>query len=546
MKKMMMGSLLSQSQMVLTRVLLLLLSFTSMVRAKDHFYDFMLKETNFTKPCITNIVLTVNGSFPGPTIHVQKGDTAFVNVHNQDDYGVTIHWHGVKQPRNPWSDGPEYITQCSIAPGTNFTYKVIFSTEEGTLWWHAHSDWTQSTVHGAIVILPAEGTTYPFPQPDEEQVIVLGSWFVFDVNKNLDYDLSIGGELPMPQAYVINGQPGAFFNCSNDETTFRMSVDYGKTYLLRIINAAVDSEFFFAIAEHNVTVVGMDGNYLKPISTANVAISPGQTMNVLLTANQPLGHYYMAARQFVSVGYPDIENATTAVIEYRGNYTAPSTPIFPSNLPLHTDIEAGNGFLSRLRSLANKEHPISVPQNISHPMFVVVSEKEIACPNSSCSSTDGNRLSSAMNNITFQNPTTDILLAYYRDISGVYETDFPDYPKWFYNFTSDDLPNNTVIPTIGTKVRMFNFNETVEIVFQGTDVLSGAQNHPMHMHGYSYYVVGSGLGNFNNETDPKSYNLVDPPELNTVRVPKNGWVTVRFTANNPEAGHVDSKYSTRV
>ncbi|KAI7990652.1 Laccase-2 [Camellia lanceoleosa] len=32
-------------------------------------------------------------------------------------------------------------------------------------------------VHGAIVILPVEGTTYPFPEPDEEQIIVLG-WFL--------------------------------------------------------------------------------------------------------------------------------------------------------------------------------------------------------------------------------------------------------------------------------------------------------------------------------------------------------------------------------
>ncbi|GMP46178.1 hypothetical protein CsSME_00014437 [Camellia sinensis var. sinensis] len=79
---------------------------------------------------------------------------------------------------------------------------------------------------------------------------------------------------------------------------------------------------------------------------------------------------------------------------------------------------------------------------------------------------------------------------------------------------------------------MFDYNETVEIVFQGTDVLAGAQNHPMHMHGHSFYVVGSGIGNFDNETDPKSYNLIDPPELNTIRVPRNGWVTVRFIANN--------------
>lgn len=85
--------------------------------------------------------------------------------------------HGVKQPRNPWSDGPEYITQCSIPPGSSFTYEVNFTTEEGTLLWHAHSGWTRATVHGAIVILPEEGTTYPFPKPDGEEIIVLGRCF---------------------------------------------------------------------------------------------------------------------------------------------------------------------------------------------------------------------------------------------------------------------------------------------------------------------------------------------------------------------------------
>ena len=80
----------------------------------------------------------------------------------------------MKQPRNPWSDGPENITQCPIKPGKNFTYEVIFSDEEGTLWWHAHSDWTRATVHGAIVILPEANTTYPFLKPAAEQVLILG------------------------------------------------------------------------------------------------------------------------------------------------------------------------------------------------------------------------------------------------------------------------------------------------------------------------------------------------------------------------------------
>ncbi|PKI58073.1 hypothetical protein CRG98_021566 [Punica granatum] len=79
-------------------------------------------------------MMTVNDSFPGPVIRVHKGDTAYVNVHNQGDFSVTIHWHGVKQPRNPWSDGRVYITHCLIEPGTNFMYEIIFSQEAGTLW----------------------------------------------------------------------------------------------------------------------------------------------------------------------------------------------------------------------------------------------------------------------------------------------------------------------------------------------------------------------------------------------------------------------------
>ena len=81
--------------------------------------------------------------------------------------------HGVDQPRNPWSDGPIYITQCPIQPGANLTYTVILSEEEGTLWWHAHSDYDRTTIHGAIVIHPKLGTTFPFEKPHKEIPIIL-------------------------------------------------------------------------------------------------------------------------------------------------------------------------------------------------------------------------------------------------------------------------------------------------------------------------------------------------------------------------------------
>lgn len=73
---------------------------------------------------------------------------------------------------------------------------------------------------------------------------------------------------------------------------------------------------------------------------------------------------------------------------------------------------------------------------------------------------------------------------------------------------------------------------TVELVFQGTNVVAGI-DHPMHIHGYSFFVVGSRLGNFDPYKDPLTYNLVDPPERNTAIVPKNGWLAIRFRADNP-------------
>ena len=82
-------------------------------------------------------------------------------------------------------------------------------------------------------------------------------------------------------------------------------------------------------------------------------------------------------------------------------------------------------------------------------------------------------------------------------------------------------------------MKVLNYNEEVEIVFQGTNLLDGSAIHPMHLHGYGFYVVGKGFGNYDNETDPKSFNLVDPVEVNTFSVPKNGWLAIRFVANNP-------------
>ncbi|XAR48612.1 Laccase [Bertholletia excelsa] len=469
----------------------------------------------------------MNGMFPGPTLYAYKGQRIKVNVVNQGSYNVTIHWHGVKQPRNPWSDGPEYVTQCPIKPGANFTYDIILSTEEGTLWWHAHSDWSRATVHGAIIVYPKNGTNYPFTQPDDQFPIFLASWFKGDVMEIVETALDDGGEFNISDAFTINGQPGYLYNCSETDM-YQLTFDYGKTYLLRVINGIMNEEMFFMVANHTFTLVGMDGAYTKPLETDYILISPGQTMDVLIKANQTPNHYYMAARALEGVVYNN--STTTALVKYSGNYNA--TPSFP-DLPYYNDTDAAESFVDGIRSLASEEHPIDVPQTVDTHMYITVSMNAIPCINNSCDGPNGSRLAASLNNISFQTPSMDILQAYYKQIGGVFTTDFPDEPPYYYNFTGSDFPDNVLIPTLGTRVRVVEYNTSMEMVFQGTNVLDGAENHPMHLHGFSFYFVGSGYGIFNNETDPKSYNLVDPPEVNTIGVPKNGWAAVRFRADNP-------------
>ncbi|KAM5568349.1 putative laccase-9 [Rosa sericea] len=513
--------------------LFLTILFLLVVHGEVHHYEFVVREKNFTRLCETKSMLVVNDSFPGPEIRVRKGDTVYVNVHNQGYYGFTIHWHGVRQPRNPWSDGPEFITQCPISPGTNFTYEVILSEEEGTLWWHAHSDWTRASVHGAIVILPAVGTIFPFPQPDEDEIIVLASWYMGDLKAVVDTAMETGSDLPSSDAYTINGQPGDLCPCSS-ETTYRRKIDYGKTYLLRIVNANLNAEVFFAVAQHNLTVVGLDGAYIKPISTAYIITLPGQTMDVLFEANQPLGQYYMAARIYwtedAEVDNFDHANAT-AIFEYNGNYTSPTSPSFPSTLPSYLDYFGALKFTDQIKSLATPEYPVNVPMNITTKMYIAVSMNSLYCEHSGCDSDE--EIATSLNNISWANPGIDVLQAYYRNISGVYSTDFPDQPLSSYNFTDVTFDPDIVFTDQARKVKVLNYNESVEIVFQGTNVLDHSMSHPMHLHGYSFYVVGYGFGNYDNETDPKRFNLFDPPQVTTFAIPKNGWLAIRFIANNP-------------
>ncbi|KAK8542005.1 hypothetical protein V6N12_014616 [Hibiscus sabdariffa] len=498
---------------------------------------FYVKNMTVSRLCKTQVITTVNGSLPGPTIHVQEGDTLVVHVINQSPYNITIHWHGVFQILSNWADGPNMITQCPIQPGRKFTYKFTITRQEGTLWWHAHVSFLRATVYGALIIRPRNGHSYPFPMPYKEVPVVLGEWWnanIVDVQRQA---AATGAAPNISDALTINGWPGDLYSCSKHQM-YELTVTKGKTYLLRIINAALNTQLFYKIANHKMTVVAIDASYTKPYVTDVAVTGPGQTVDVLVTADQPVGSYYMAARAYASatvngqlVGF---DNTTTrGVIVYDGS-PPPATPLMPA-LPAYNDTPTAHKFYSSLKALVGARFWDPVPLKVDYEMFVTIGLALSPCPaNTSCT---GPKLSASMNNESFVEPTSiSLLQAFYQHVNGVYTTNFPAKPAVKFDYTNNSINNN--LPKLfapkSTKVTQLKFNSTVEIIFQNTDIL-GPENHPMHLHGFDFYILAQGFGNYNPKTDRKKFNYIDPQIRNTVAVPVGGWAVIRFVANNPGA-----------
>ncbi|XP_043694918.1 laccase-7-like [Telopea speciosissima] len=497
-------------------------------------HTFHVGNLTVRRLCQEQTIVAVNGSLPGPTIRVTEGDTLVVHVVNKSPYNLTIHWHGVFQLLSGWADGPGYVTQCPMLPGTSYTYKFTITGQEGTLWWHAHSSWLRATVYGVLIIHPRRGRSYPFIKPQKEFPIILGEWWNGNVVDIENEALNTGAAPNISDAFTINGQPGDLYPCSKNNT-HKLKVMPGKTYLLRIINAALNNQLFFKIANHNFTVVGIDATYTEPYYTDVIVIAPGQTTDVLFNANQSSGMYYMAAHSYASAqGAPFDNTTTTGIVQYEGATSSlPQMPI----LPAFNDTPTAHKFYSNQTSLKQGPHWIQMPQHIDEHMFITEGLGLSPCgSNATCTGPNGMRLSASMNSASFQLPSKlSILEAFFNKVSGIYTEDFPRKPPMALDYTNSSLVNSNITLLLAekaTRVTKLKFNATVQIVLQNTALL-GVENHPIHLHGFNFFVLAQGFGNYNSIKDARNFNLINPQQRNTIAVPAGGWAVIRFQANNP-------------
>ncbi|KAI3732805.1 hypothetical protein L1987_64014 [Smallanthus sonchifolius] len=168
---------------------------------------------------------------------------------------------------------------------------------------------SRATLYDPIVILPRRNTSYPFVKPYKELPIVFGEWWNTDTEAIINQALQTGAGPNKSDAYTIN-------------ETFQLKVKPGKTYLLGLINAALNDELFFKITNHTFTVVDVEASYVKPFETDTIFITPGQTSNVLLKTKNFTSNakFFMAARPYSTAAVGTFDNTTVAgILQYNNN-----------------------------------------------------------------------------------------------------------------------------------------------------------------------------------------------------------------------------------
>jgi laccase len=254
------------------------------------------------------------------------------------------------------------------------------------------------------------------------------------------------------------------------EESFVLDVERGKTYLLRLINAALMSEYYLKIAGHKFTVVSADANYVNPYTTDIIVIAPGETVDALLVADAPPGRYYMVAL----ANQPSIANPPVPKTITRGtsndpdngvaghgsrscdegdeeaasnNTDVPSAPEMPS---LH-DMAPSYYFHGNLTSSRrSQQHRRSVPAHVDERLIVPLSVGSVcrhgqsSCKRSGCIESI---IVVTMNNVSFQIPdaaTVPLLEAHYHGCdgkaAGMELYTLPDRPPMPFNFT--DAPSS--------------------------------------------------------------------------------------------------------
>ena len=431
---------------------------------------------------------------------------------------------------------------------------VFEASPPGTHFWHAHASLHAADgIAGALIVHPKDPEPFQY---DEEVIMFLQDWYIRTGTQQLAGLLTwpfvwIGN----PNSILINGK-GVAAECQENGLYFEnvdfcldtcsdtlvdqldiTTVDEGKTYRLRIINSAQLVMMNFAIASHNLTIVQVEGTSVKPFEVETLDIAPGQRFDVLVTADQEPGTYWIET----TVRERDIPTLIgRAILQYSSLLNATEPEESPSH-PLWNNSAHGILQDSNLFTLDPSQHPEFVALNATDvTRYVIVGTQNQLIDESG----EPQRLLWAVNNVS-NVPHADPLIA--KAVSAAKLLGWPteledsvtltETPPFVWDYTTPVWDEGGPGPAVGSQQEVNIYLEegqVFEFVLQNARALNNVTEfHPWHAHGHSFWVVGMGDGIYDPDTDIDTYNLNNPVLRDTVTLWPLQWVALRMVANNP-------------
>lgn len=304
-------------------------------------YDLEIAKTPIAIAGRRATATTINGTVPGPLLHLYEGQESVLRVTNRLDEDTSIHWHGLILP--PEMDGVPGVSFPGILPGQTFEYRFPMK-QYGTYWYHSHSGLQEQLGHyGPLLIHPREGYPYQF---DREYTLVLSDWTFENPYHVLAKLKKQGNYYNMQRQTLVDffreasreGFGAAFRNrlmwaqmrmdpsdimdVSGSTYTYLMNglapvsnwtglFRPGERVLLHIINAAAGSYFDVRIPGLPMSVVQVSGQYVEPVETDEFRIAIAETYDVIVQPMQE-GAYTVFAESMDRSGYARGTLATRA------------------------------------------------------------------------------------------------------------------------------------------------------------------------------------------------------------------------------------------
>ncbi|UJR07643.1 hypothetical protein I4U23_011931 [Adineta vaga] len=469
---------------------------------------------NFTLAYADNStsVLLVNNQFPGPTIRVNVDDVVIVHIHNalHTMEEVTIHFHGMLQRQTSHMDGVGFVSQMPIPCGRTFTH-VFQAFPAGTHMYHSHAGLQAVTAFGTIIV---DDPMRPWEMPEAPS----GPIAISDEWSGVDRLTQENGLMGSP--FKWEGEPSNLL--INGQKNFVLTLDPGRTYLLRLVGGTSLSTVVFGITQHPMTVVEVDGKLVVPKKNmTSIEIASGQRYVVMIqTKNEYTGVYAMQAS--IRWRLSAANSSCIGIVRYGLQSTVPANVSSLALPSLFNETELLLfSFRERYQSLLPTEK--MPPGNEGRP------DLEIVLVATQDYTADGKGIRWYTNNATFdmqrlKNLSTPLLMD-------------------LYNGNEQNLPQD-VVYTLGN-------NQLVDIVIQNTVALNGVcESHPMHMHGHKFWIHSYGTGSYSpedsiwpNTRDPglrdslmvyaSSYAYFYPNRNVSNHRKPCGWTKLRMIANNP-------------